>query len=64
MAKLAKVLLLLVIIVGGAVAYFLMREQPREQGMGGEATVESADQGEPPRRIEEKYGFTSETVSP
>ena len=64
MARLAKVLLLLVIVVGGVVAYFLMREQPREAGMGGEATVKGAEEGEPPMRVEEKYGFTSETVGP
>jgi len=64
MAKLVKVLLLLVIVVGGVAAYFLMREQPREEGMGGEATVKSAEEGEPPRRLEEKWGFTSETVGP
>ena len=64
MAKLVKVLLLLVIVVGGVAAYFLMREQPREEGMGGEATVKSAEEGEPPKRLEEKWGFTSETVGP
>ena len=64
MAKLVKVLLLLVIVVGGVAAYFLMHEQPREEGMGGEATVKSAEEGEPPMRVEEKYGFTSETVGP
>ena len=64
MARLAKVLLLLVIIVGGVAAFFLLREQPREGAPGAPTAVRSAEEGEPPVRVEEKYGFTSETVSP
>ncbi len=60
MAKLTK-LLLLVILVGGIAAFFLLREQPTESDSVGETAIQ---RGEPPVRLEEKYGFTSETVGP
>jgi len=61
MAKLAKLLLLVVIIVGGIAAFFLLREQPTDNESVGQATIQS---GEPPVRVEEKLGFTSEGVNP
>lgn len=55
MGKLIKVLVVLV-VVGGVVLY-LSRSGMMDQLTGGKANPEGV-------RVEEKYGFTSETVDP
>lgn len=64
MAKLAKLLLLVAIVVAALAAVFLLRQQPAAPARPVQAEIRgpAADAQRP--RLEEKYGFTSETVEP
>jgi hypothetical protein len=64
MARLAKAALLVLILVAAVAAFYLLREQPQEGSSAGETAVKSTEEGDPPLRVEEKWGFTSETVGP
>ena len=62
MFKAVKIIVLLAILVGVIGVAYVYLKTDKDASTGGPDTIRSGEAGEPPVRVEEKYGFTSEGV--
>ncbi len=62
--KAGKMLILLVLLIGGVIAYTKFVQTPVGDGVAAEQEEKQPIRDEDKPRVEEKYGFTSEPFNP